>query len=216
MLKIIQPYLIIMIGYGSSCLAFQPISAPWGGGQLKQSVNLKSAWEASKLPLASQPKSFYKSGDGDSKSRLLTESRFQLGANKAASGKRCATGGNWSVTRPSGYEGGSGQDALGLEEYLRNVKRKEEEKIVDPAPPQPDNKDKILLWFGVGMGGFVLVAGIIVWLMFRIKIPPCPKCQNTDKKTLRAGESCRTPSNFWVKCYCDACGYKWIQKGRRG
>lgn len=107
------------------------------------------------------------------------------------------------------------QSGFDLEEYLRDAKLKEKEKAKARQPPPTNSNNKVLLWLAGGSGGALLVVGTILWLIFRIKIAPCPKCQNADKKNLRTGEMCRTPTNFLIKCYCDACGYKWIQKGRR-
>ncbi|MGZ8217553.1 hypothetical protein [Methylomagnum sp.] len=216
-MKRIWPFLAILL-YASNGAAGQTIRVYERGEQIKWS----SAFGSGLFGLAKSHKQNIKSTTeavGIAKSRQVVWNPSLLKLRRtnpgAYFGRLCADNNNsWSVNRSSRYVGNSSQ-APGLEEYLRDAKLKEKEKASQPQASVPDSKNKVLLWFAVGTGGLLLAAGVVLWLIFRIKIPPCPKCQNVSKKTLRIGESCRTPSNFWVKCYCDACGYKWIQKGRR-
>lgn len=198
---------------GSNHAAGQSSRAFEHGKQVSRGGFSKSGWLADENPRKHIPANSPREAARGARSPGISGPHE---ANHAAGrAHRCEGGADsWSGNRPARIVGNA-PPALGLEEYLRNAKLREKERANQPAAPAPDGKKKLLLWFAVGAVGVLLATGVILWLVFRIKIPPCPKCQNADKKTLRVGESCRTPSNFWVKCYCDACGYKWIQKGRR-
>ncbi len=62
----------------------------------------------------------------------------------------------------------------------------------------------------------LVFSAVLAWWYSRKKrsVLECPKCKTADKKMLSRGE--RAPNSTWLqaKCkyYCQACGYKWIQK----
>lgn len=207
--------LLVILLLGSNHAAGQSSRAFGHGKQVSRGGFAKGEWRVGEYAPASSPSRATRkigSARGARIPGIFGPHEANHGVGRA---NRCeGSTDSWSGNRPARIVGNS-PPALGLEEYLRNAKLREKERANQPTAPAPDGKKKLLLWLAVGAGGVLLATGIILWLIFRIKIPPCPKCQNANKKTLRVGESCRTPSNFWVKCYCDACGYKWIQKGRR-
>ena len=74
------------------------------------------------------------------------------------------------------------------------------------------------LKYGVPGFGVALVLGGAAALGFtwrkRIQVSSCPKCKTKEKKMLSVGT--RTFKSLFLrgkrKCYCAACGYKWIQR----
>lgn len=208
-MKTTLPFLVLFF-FGSSCVSGHAISALKPSGRLYSAVIPQSH--------SSNPIDFWMARLGDarfSKSAARLAPLQRQRHNDCASGP--ITGPNpsgkaWTLNPSSRSSGASG--GLGLEEYLRNSK-KDLSQPTKSVQPQGISKDDLVVWGSSGMAGLSLFGGGAWWFFTRIRIPPCPKCNNDKKKLLRIGEKCRTPSNFWVKCYCDACGYKWIQKGRR-
>jgi hypothetical protein len=60
----------------------------------------------------------------------------------------------------------------------------------------------------------VIAIGGSLFLRKRFSVAYCPKCKTTDKKmlTVRARSFHSLFRNGKRKCYCSACGYKWIQR----
>jgi hypothetical protein len=72
--------------------------------------------------------------------------------------------------------------------------------------------------YGLPAGIAALLAGLGGWFAYayhqRTRVPVCPKCRTRDHKMLSVGTKTfkSVLFNGRRKCYCAACGYKWIQR----
>lgn len=127
-------------------------------------------------------------------------------------------------------QGGRLQRAVDLVPSFRAWARRGREAThrapaVQPGQPawfaQPASHGKLMRYgikYGLPVISILIIIGalgiVVISLYRRVTVPFCPKCKITEKQMLTV----RTRSFDSLfrrgkrKCYCSACGYKWIQR----
>jgi hypothetical protein len=81
-------------------------------------------------------------------------------------------------------------------------------------------KRRILFYAALAaIGVIALVAGMVWFRLYRVKDMVCPKCKTSEKGMITASAPLKKGSSIFKgrvrrKYYCQACGYKWVQRTR--
>lgn len=62
------------------------------------------------------------------------------------------------------------------------------------------------------LAGLIVMVAALFWILSEPRVSRCPRCKTTDKTMLVVGGRSGRFSFFRIrrKCYCKACGYKWL------